>query len=53
MRIIDGLRDRSGELSQRTMTDHILVGKARLLERVKQAGLAVSDTGLGTSKETE
>jgi hypothetical protein len=53
MRISDGLRDRSGELSQRTMTDHILVRKARLLERVKQKGLSVSDTGLGTSKETE
>jgi DNA-binding GntR family transcriptional regulator len=53
VRIIEALRDHSCELSERTMADHILAGKARLLQRVKEEGLEVSETGLGTSKESE
>ena len=53
MRIIEALRDHSCDLSERTMTDHILAGKARLLERVKGQGLEASEPGLRTSKENE
>ncbi len=53
MRIIEALRDHSCELSERTMADHILAGKARLLERVKEQGPEVSEPGLGTTKESE
>src|SRR6266436_2232145 len=51
MRIIEALREHSCELSERTMTDHILAGKARLMARVKEEGLQVSDTGTITPKE--
>ena len=53
VRIIDALREHSCELSERTMTDHILAGKARLMARVKEEGLQVSDTGTITPKESE
>jgi hypothetical protein len=35
------------------MTDHILAGKARLMARVKEEGLEVSETGTITPKESE
>jgi DNA-binding GntR family transcriptional regulator len=53
MRIVEALRDHNCDLSERTMTDHILAGKARLLERVKGQGLEASEPGLRTSKENE
>jgi DNA-binding GntR family transcriptional regulator len=53
MRIIEALRDHNCDLSERTMADHILAGKARLLERVKGQGLEVSEPGLRTPKESE
>jgi DNA-binding GntR family transcriptional regulator len=53
MRIVDALRDHSCDLSERTMTDHILAGKARLLERVKGPEPEVSEPGLRTSKEND
>jgi DNA-binding GntR family transcriptional regulator len=53
MRIVEALRDHNGDLTERTMTDHILAGKTRLLERVKAQGAEVSEPGLHTSKENE
>jgi DNA-binding GntR family transcriptional regulator len=53
MRIVEALRDHNGDLTERTMTDHILAGKTRLLERVKAQGAEVSEPGLRTSKENE
>ena len=53
MRIIEALHEHSCELSERTMTDHILAGKARLMARVKEEGVEVSDTGTITPKESE
>ena len=53
MRIVEALRDHNCDLSESTMTDHILAGKARLLERVKGHGAEVSEPGLRTSKENE
>src|SRR6202049_4560783 len=53
VRIIEALRDHSCELSERMMADHILAGKARLLQRVKEEGLEVSESGLNTTKESE
>jgi DNA-binding GntR family transcriptional regulator len=53
MRIVEALRDHNCDLSEHTMTDHILAGKARLLERVKAQGAEVSEPGLRTSKENE
>jgi DNA-binding GntR family transcriptional regulator len=53
MRIVEALRDHNGDLSERTMTDHILAGKARLLERVKAQVLEASEPGLRTSEENE
>jgi DNA-binding GntR family transcriptional regulator len=53
MRIVEALRDHNCDLSERTMADHILAGKARMLERVKGQGLEVSEPGLRTSKESE
>jgi DNA-binding GntR family transcriptional regulator len=53
MRIVEALRDHNSDLSERTMADHILAGKARLLERVKGQGLEASEPGLRTSKENE
>jgi len=53
MRIVEALRDHNCDLSERTMADHILAGKARLLERVKGQGLEASEPGLRTSKENE
>jgi DNA-binding GntR family transcriptional regulator len=53
MRIIEALRDHNCDLSERTMADHILAGKARLLERVKAQGPEVSEPGLRTTKENE
>jgi DNA-binding GntR family transcriptional regulator len=49
-RIIEALRDHNSDLSERTMADHILAGKARLLERVEEPGTEVSDPGLRASK---
>ena len=53
MRIVEALRDHNCDLSERTMADHILAGKARLLERVKERGPEVSEPGLRTTKENE
>ena len=53
MRIVEALRDHNGDLTERTMTEHILAGKARLLERVKGQDPEVSEPGLRTSKEKE
>jgi DNA-binding GntR family transcriptional regulator len=53
MRIIEALRDHSCDLSERTMADHILAGKVRLLERVKGQGPEASEPSLRTSKENE
>jgi DNA-binding GntR family transcriptional regulator len=52
-RIIEALREHNSDLSERTMVDHILAGKARLLERVMAEGLDVSEPGLRTIKESE
>jgi len=43
MRIVEALRDHNCDLSERTMADHVLAGKARLLERVKKEGPEVSE----------
>ena len=53
VRIVEALRDHSSELSERMMTDHILAGKARMLDRVKEQGPEVSEAGLGRFKESE
>jgi DNA-binding GntR family transcriptional regulator len=53
VKIIEALRNHSCELSERTMTDHILAGKARLLQRVKEQGSEGSEAGLDTTKERE
>jgi DNA-binding GntR family transcriptional regulator len=52
-RIIEALREHCCDLSERTMTDHILAGKARLLDRVKAQGTDNSGTSLSTFKESE
>jgi DNA-binding GntR family transcriptional regulator len=52
-RIIEALRDHSSELSERTMTDHILAGKTRLLDRVKEQGSENSKLGQSSAKESE
>jgi len=51
MRIVEALRDHNSELSERTMTNHILAGKARLLERGGEAGPEVQEPGLRNIKE--
>jgi DNA-binding GntR family transcriptional regulator len=53
LRIIEALRNHSGELAERTMADHILAGKTRLLQRVKERGAEVPEAGLDTTKESE
>jgi DNA-binding GntR family transcriptional regulator len=53
LRIIEALRDHSSELAERTMTDHILAGKTRLLERVGESGQGSREPGLNTIKEKE
>src|SRR6202171_3034040 len=53
VRIIEALRDHNCDLAEHTMTDHILAGKARLLERVREPGPEVSEPGLHTTKEKE
>ena len=53
VRIIEALRDHSVELSERTMTDHILAGKVRMMERLKEQGAQIAETGMGTPKESE
>jgi DNA-binding GntR family transcriptional regulator len=53
VKIIEALRNHSCELSERTMTDHILAGKARLLQRVREQGSEGSEAGLDTTKERE
>src|ERR1700694_461398 len=50
VRIIEALRDHNCDLAERTMADHILAGKARLLERVREPGPEVSEPGLHTTK---
>src|ERR1700737_4355311 len=52
LRIVEALRDHSCELSERTMADHVLSGKARLLESVKKPDPEVSDSKLGTPRRT-
>jgi DNA-binding GntR family transcriptional regulator len=53
VRIIEALRDHSCELSERTLADHILAGKARLLQRVEERGPEDLEAGLNTTKESE
>jgi DNA-binding GntR family transcriptional regulator len=53
LRIIEALREHSCELAERTMTDHILAGKARLLGRVREESPDVSEPGLPAAKENE
>jgi DNA-binding GntR family transcriptional regulator len=53
VRIIEALRDHSSEVSERTMTDHILAGKTRLLDRMKDQDSEISKLGLGSAKESE
>ena len=53
MRITEALRDHNCDLSERAMADHILAGKTRLLDRVKEQGPEVSEPGLRTTKENE
>jgi DNA-binding GntR family transcriptional regulator len=53
MRIVEALGEHRSDLSERTMVDHILAGKARLLERVKEPGPEASKPGLRTTKESE
>ncbi|HXM95417.1 MAG TPA: FCD domain-containing protein [Candidatus Dormibacteraeota bacterium] len=53
MRIVEALRDHNCDLSEHTMVDHILAGKARLLERVKEQGPEGSEPGLRATKESE
>jgi DNA-binding GntR family transcriptional regulator len=53
MRIVEALRDHNCDLSERTMADHILAGKGRLLDRVREQGPEVSEPGLRTPKENE
>jgi DNA-binding GntR family transcriptional regulator len=53
VRIIEALRNHSCELAERMMTDHILAGKARLLERVEEPKPEVPGPGLHTTKEKE
>jgi DNA-binding GntR family transcriptional regulator len=48
-RIIEALRDHNCDLSERTMADHILAGKARLLERVEEPRPELSEPGLHTN----
>lgn len=43
MQIIEALRDRNCELSERIMAGHILAGKDRLLKRVKEEKAKVSE----------
>jgi DNA-binding GntR family transcriptional regulator len=53
MRIIEALKEHSSELTERTMADHVLAGKTRMLERVKQQDSEISGSRLGTTKERE
>jgi DNA-binding GntR family transcriptional regulator len=53
VRIIEALRDHSSDLSERTMTDHILAGKTRLLERVREQGSEISNLDQSSAKESE
>jgi DNA-binding GntR family transcriptional regulator len=53
VRIVEALREHSSELAERTMTDHILAGKTRLLERVEEPGSEVLEPGMSTIKEKE
>src|SRR5258708_24790159 len=53
VRIIEALREHNCDLSERAMADHILAGKARLLDRVREPGPEVSQPGLHTTKEKE
>jgi DNA-binding GntR family transcriptional regulator len=53
VRIVEALREHSSELAERTMTDHILAGKTRLLERVGEPGSEVLEPGVNTIKEKE
>jgi DNA-binding GntR family transcriptional regulator len=48
-RIIEALRDHNCDLSERTMADHILAGKARLLERVEEPRPELPEPGLHTN----
>jgi DNA-binding GntR family transcriptional regulator len=53
VRIVEALRDHNSDLSERTMADHVLAGKARLLERVEEPGPELSEPGLHITKEKE
>jgi DNA-binding GntR family transcriptional regulator len=53
VRIVEALREHSSELAERTMTDHILAGKMRLLERVGEPGSEILEPGVNTIKEKE
>jgi DNA-binding GntR family transcriptional regulator len=53
VRIIEALRDHSSEVSERMMAEHILAGKTRLLDRVKEQGSEISKLVPSSSKESE
>jgi DNA-binding GntR family transcriptional regulator len=53
MRIVEALEDHSRDLAERSMTDHILAGKARLLQIMKEENRDISKSRLHTTKENE
>jgi DNA-binding GntR family transcriptional regulator len=46
--IVEALRDHGCELAERTMADHVLAGKARMLESVKKHGPEVLESESGS-----
>jgi DNA-binding GntR family transcriptional regulator len=46
--IVEALRDHSCELAERTMADHVLAGKARMLESAKKHGPEVLESESGS-----
>jgi DNA-binding GntR family transcriptional regulator len=50
LHIVEALRDHSCELAERTMADHVLAGKARLLESVKKHGPEVAESEPGSPR---
>jgi DNA-binding GntR family transcriptional regulator len=52
MRIIEALRDRNSELAERIMAHHIMAGKDRLLESVKEEGVKVMEPVVRTLRRS-
>jgi DNA-binding GntR family transcriptional regulator len=53
MRIVEALGDHGCDLAERSMSDHILAGKARLLQIMKEETRDISKSRLHTTKENE